>query len=91
MKGQEVIHCPQCGGNKVKNVGPSGVFLTIAVISTILIVTIPIAIACFSVWLVKKKKDKYHFVCGECKRGFDISDGTLNEYNSYVKSNEKTL
>jgi transcription elongation factor Elf1 len=84
LKGQQIITCPNCGENKVKNVGPSGVYLTLAVITSILIVTLPLAIVFFILWAVTKKKDKYRFVCGDCKHGFTVTDDKLNEYKAKV-------
>lgn len=91
MTGQKAINCPQCGSNKVKKVKPSSVHLTLAIISTIFIVTLPLAVVFFISWGIAKKKDKGRFACIECKHGFTVSDETMNEYKNVVKTNEKAL
>jgi hypothetical protein len=93
MKGQEIIKCPQCGGNKVKSSGVAKALLWFAVISAITIIGIPLAIVLIIAWFFVRFVQKGHLkmVCMECKHMFNVSQSTYDQYNSTIKENESNL
>lgn len=91
MKGQEVITCPQCGGNKIKQSQLATFMLVIAGLFTITVIGIPLGIGFFVAWLVMRNKHKHTFICQDCKHSFMVSDERLKKYEGHIKSNGAVL
>ncbi|MGD6894274.1 hypothetical protein [Bacillus infantis] len=90
VKGQDIIHCPQCGENKVKSnaIGSSQVSLLIGVLLCITVVGLPFGIALIIISLyTKKSKMRFKFTCQECKHTFKVKEQTYEEYEAYLKAN----
>jgi hypothetical protein len=81
MKGQTVIRCPQCGGNKVKSSGVAKALLWLAVNSAITIIGIPLAIVLIIAWAFVRfvQKDHLRMVCMECKHMFKINIRSIHQ------------
>ncbi|MFH7833875.1 hypothetical protein [Bacillus luti] len=81
-KGQQIVLCPQCGGNKVKSPAlASKDMLWLSALSCITIIGIPIGIILFFVALrLKYTKMKLKFRCVECTHEFKVEEKTFNEY-----------
>ena len=91
MEGQQVLLCPQCGGNKIKTENTGKIILRLANLSAISIIGIPFALIFYCVWYTKKhirKNDIFAF-CSECRYKWFISNTKFDEHESIVKRNER--
>ncbi|MBC1564140.1 hypothetical protein [Listeria booriae] len=79
VKGQAIVHCPNCGENKVMYTGNLALFAG-AVVCTVFIITFPIALVLWIMLIVKstKKERSRHFRCTACKHSFQV------EYEKYI-------
>lgn len=87
MTGQQVVLCPQCGGNKVKSnaKGTSQALLIIGAFFCITIIGIPFGIGFIvAALMVKKSKLKLKFLCQECKHEFKVSEDTFETYQKQI-------
>lgn len=91
MKGQDIITCPNCDSNKVKE----NPFLKKIVITAAILFWIPflgwitslyLLIVALVVWLVKKVKKIQTMKCQECKLNFTVNNETYKEFNSFIKA-----
>ena len=86
MKGQTIVTCSQCGGNKVKSsaIGLFQFCMSVGILFCITIIGIPFGIAfIISAFIVRKSKARLKFRCIECKHDFKITEPT---YNDYIKA-----
>lgn len=88
MKGQQIIICPNCGENKVKNSGIGKMFLWFAVISAITIIGIPLAIVFFLAWIFVRyvQKDNLRMICMQCKHMFKVDESTYDRYKQSLNN-----
>ncbi|MBH0174748.1 hypothetical protein IHV09_14365 [Fictibacillus sp. 23RED33] len=88
MNGQQIVHCPQCGGNKVKS-NAKGAFqalLALGILFCITIIGIPLGIAFFiGAFIVKNSKIRLKFLCLECKHDFKIDQDTYHAYSKAIQ------
>jgi len=91
LKGQEVLICPQCGGNKIKSFDAAKVPLVLSGILAITIIGIPFAFATLIAWLIIKsnKKKRYSGNCQECKHNWKLTRQKFLEHKNLVNNNEK--
>ncbi|WP_144561447.1 hypothetical protein [Bacillus mycoides] len=84
-KGQQVVICSLCGGNKVKS--PALAFknmLAISAFTCLTIIGIPLGIILFIVaFKMKYSKTKLNFTCVECKHEFKVKPDT---YDKFIKA-----
>ncbi|RFU64437.1 hypothetical protein D0469_18890 [Peribacillus saganii] len=85
MKGQQVVKCPHCRGNKVKSSGTASKRLFwLGVISCITLIGIPAGLILILTYLLmKRSKLRLNFICQKCKRAFKVNEDV---YQRYVKS-----
>lgn len=85
MKGQQVVNCPQCGGNKVKSTASAyKSIIWLGIISCVTIIGIPIGIILIvSAFIMKYSSSRLKFRCQECKHDFKVNEET---YNKYIKT-----
>ncbi|MCM3527828.1 hypothetical protein M4D56_01800 [Cytobacillus oceanisediminis] len=89
-KGQTLVHCPQCGENKVKNHAPAifQVLMLVGVLMCFTIEGIPFGIAfIIGAIISKKSKARLKFTCQECKHSFKVQEQVYEEYSQYLKAN----
>ncbi|UQX52272.1 LITAF-like zinc ribbon domain-containing protein [Cytobacillus pseudoceanisediminis] len=81
-KGQQIIHCPQCGENKVKSTASAfKSMLTLGILACVTIIGIPIGIILIiSAFVMKHSKKRLIFRCQECKHDFKVNDNTYDDY-----------
>lgn len=93
MKGQTVVICPQCGGNKVRSSEVvSKALMWFGVISCITIIGLPVGIILLvAAYIVKVSKMKLTFHCQECKHSFKVKEEKYNDYKSAIKSKEESV
>ncbi len=88
-KGQDVIFCPNCGENKVRDRGRVGNFTLIlaASILFLLVITIPISIILWIYIIVStiKNRNLVDFSCSVCKHGFSVDAKTAKKYREAIK------
>lgn len=91
MKGQEILLCPQCGGNKVKTENTGKILFKLAIIFSVSIVLLPIGFLIFCVWFFKRyiSKSSIFAFCSDCKHRWIISEEKYNEHKAVVEKNEK--
>ncbi|MDU1838689.1 MAG: hypothetical protein E6780_03845 [Staphylococcus epidermidis] len=91
MKGQTVLICPQCGGNKVKPFDAAKVPLILSIFLAITIIGIPFAIATLIAWMIIKsnKSKRYTGNCQECKHNWKLTEEKFLEHKHAVHNNEK--
>lgn len=91
MKGQEVLHCPQCGGNKITAINDGKNYKIFTILFAVSIVLIPVAIAFLIIYLYKinVSKNAYMGICAECRYRWGISKEKFNSHRLEVKNNEK--
>lgn len=87
MNGQEIVTCPNCGSNKVKE----NPIIKYTLIGAIVLLLIPVVgwissplllVTALATWLVKKQKKIEPMKCRDCKRPFQISVDKHKEYRS---------
>ncbi|WP_182104282.1 hypothetical protein [Niallia taxi] len=90
-KGQNVLICPRCGGNKVNSINDGKNYLLFTILFAVSIVLIPVAIVFLFIYLHKKNVSKKAFlaICLECKYRWGISKDKFIEQQTIVKNNEK--
>ncbi|WP_420768772.1 hypothetical protein ACNR9V_03335 [Parageobacillus thermoglucosidasius] len=93
MKGQTVIRCPQCGGNKVRESTLFKSLLALTFFCTVTIIGIPLAIIFALIWAFLRlaSKGRKQMVCEECKHNFSVSQLTFEQYRKAIKENETAL
>lgn len=93
MKGQEVIKCPQCGGNKVRESTLLKSLLALTFFCAVTIIGIPLAIIFALIWAFLRlaSKGRKQMVCEECKHNFHVSQSTFEQYKNAIKENEASL
>lgn len=88
MSGQEIILCPQCGGNKVKS-NANGLFqfcMAFGILSCLTLIGIPLGIVFIVVaFFIRKSKVKLKFRCQECKHDFKVSEPVYDKYKIAIK------
>lgn len=91
MNGQEVLHCPQCGGNNLKSYDAAKVPLVLTVFFASTLIGIPIALAPFIAWLfIKSNKNKrFSGKCQECKHNWKLTEEKFFEYKQAIFISEK--
>ncbi|MEK3822078.1 hypothetical protein MKY20_23630 [Cytobacillus sp. FSL W8-0315] len=81
-KSQQIIHCPQCGENKVK--GTASAFksiLALGIFTCVTIIGLPIGIILIiSAFVMKHSKKRLTFHCQECKHEFKVNTNTYDDY-----------
>jgi hypothetical protein len=84
MKGQQIVKCPQCEGNRViKNDFTALLFLGALLVGWIPIIGWIAAVIFVVLGIVNLTKKGKRFTCQECKRGFRVSKEKYIEYKSY--------
>ena len=93
MRGQEIIRCPQCGGNKVRVSNITRDLGALTLFCAVTIIGIPLAVIFGFIWLVMKlaTKDNKQMVCEECKHRFHVNKTTFEQYKNAIKQNEMSL
>jgi hypothetical protein len=93
MKGQTVVLCPQCGGNKVRESNITRTLGAMTFIYVVTIIGIPLAIISGLIWIFMKltTRNNKPMVCEECKYRFRVNKSTIKQYKNVIKQNEASL
>lgn len=96
MKGQEIVTCKQCGGNKVQPIDRKGALIVTSVLLIGLGIWIPIIgwflmipagviMLLVGIGAKASKSKSQTFRCLECKHVFKVGKDTFKQYQTYLK------